>query len=184
MVLHPDDINFMIRCEDVGAYFLKNCIPPEKMVKYKICYCLRERVKDGSYRLFMLQTITMKTTPEGSLLKVFGSHTDISHITTVNNHRLSIIGLQGEPSYMELDVYQDDVFKDYIPYPGLTQNPLSKRELEVLQLLGMGLSTAEIAEKLFISPETVTSHRKNIMRKTKTRNTVELIVESLKNGIL
>ena len=63
MVLHPDDINFMIRCEDVVAYFLKNCIPPEKMVKYKICYCLRERVKDGSYRLFMLQTITMKTTP-------------------------------------------------------------------------------------------------------------------------
>ena len=81
-------------------------------------------------------------------------------------------------------VYEFIFIKDYIPYPGLTQNPLSKRELEVLQLLGMGLSTAEIAEKLFISPETVTSHRKNIMRKTKTRNTVELIVESLKNGIL
>ncbi len=42
---------------------------------------------------------------------------------------------------------------------------LSSREREVLQLVATGKSSAEIAEKLFISPETVNSHRKNIKSK-------------------
>lgn len=52
---------------------------------------------------------------------------------------------------------------------------LTKRELEVLQLIGQALSNKEIAKELFISDQTVSVHRKNIMRKLNVSNTAGLI---------
>ncbi len=47
-----------------------------------------------------------------------------------------------------------------------TDNELTKREIEVLQLLTKGHSNKEIADQLFVSTHTVISHRKNISEKT------------------
>ena len=52
---------------------------------------------------------------------------------------------------------------------------LTKRELEILQLIGQALSNKEIAKELFISDQTVSVHRKNIMRKLNVSNTAGLI---------
>ena len=52
---------------------------------------------------------------------------------------------------------------------------LSIREIEVMSLIMQGLTNNEIAEKLFISYETVKSHRKNILEKTGAKNTASLI---------
>ena len=183
--MHPDDLDFFMRCEDVVAYFLKNCIPPEQMVNYKIIYCLRERIFDGSYRLFLMQTLTLKTTEEGALLKVFGAHTDITHITSVNNHRLSLIGLNGLPSYLELDVFDDYLFEDFVPYNyQVSELSFTKRELQVIQWLAKGLSTGAIAVELSISVQTVFTHRKNILRKSGVKNTSELIAMCIRKGYI
>jgi DNA-binding NarL/FixJ family response regulator len=61
---------------------------------------------------------------------------------------------------------------------------LSKRELEVLQLLAEGLNNAEIADKLFTSKRTVESHRKNLLSKTESKNTAALIKYALSRGII
>ena len=52
---------------------------------------------------------------------------------------------------------------------------LSVREIEILSLIMIGYTTKEIADKLFISFETVKSHRKNILEKTGAKNTASLI---------
>ncbi|MBY0425564.1 MAG: LuxR C-terminal-related transcriptional regulator [Cytophagales bacterium] len=52
---------------------------------------------------------------------------------------------------------------------------LTDRELEIVELLGKGKTTKEIADDLFISFETVKKHRSNILTKTKCNNTAELI---------
>ena len=52
---------------------------------------------------------------------------------------------------------------------------LSIREIEILGLIMLGYTNHEIAEKLFISYETVRSHRKNILTKTGACNTAALI---------
>lgn len=184
-ILHPDDMNFFMRCEDVVAWFLKHHVSPDKMVNYKISYCVRERMGDGSYRLFLMQTITLKTTEDGALLKVFGTHTDINHITSVNNRKLSLIGLNGEPSFLEIDVFDDHVFENFVPYNYDASNPsFTKRELEVIKLLAKGLSTEAVSAELNISPQTVLTHRKNILRKSGLKNTSELIAECVRKGYI
>lgn len=61
---------------------------------------------------------------------------------------------------------------------------LSKRELEVLKLIGEGLTNGQIAEKLFTSKRTIDSHRKRIIEKTQAKNSAALIKLALKNGII
>jgi len=60
---------------------------------------------------------------------------------------------------------------------------LTKRELEILNLIVDGLCNSEIAEKLFISKRTVDTHRVNLMGKLDVHNTVELVKFALLNGI-
>ena len=61
---------------------------------------------------------------------------------------------------------------------------LSAREQEVLQLVAEGMTTAEIAEKLFTSPRTVETHRQNIMEKTGAKNTASLVKTAINQGWL
>lgn len=52
---------------------------------------------------------------------------------------------------------------------------ITRREKEILQLVGKGYTTAQIAEKLFISSHTVESHRKNLMEKFKVNSMTSVI---------
>ena len=52
---------------------------------------------------------------------------------------------------------------------------ITRREKEVLSLLASGLSSVEIGEKIFISPLTVESHRRNLLQKFKSSNVAALI---------
>ncbi len=61
---------------------------------------------------------------------------------------------------------------------------LSGRETEVLESIAIGLTTVEIGEKLFISKNTVETHRKNLLYKLKARNTAELVNNAYKRGLI
>lgn len=65
------------------------------------------------------------------------------------------------------------------------QNPLlSPREIEIVTLISLEYTGKEISEKLFISTNTVETHRKNIMRKLQTKNTISLVKYALKNNLI
>ena len=61
---------------------------------------------------------------------------------------------------------------------------LTKREKEILQLISEGLTNNQIAGKLFISPLTVDSHRKNLLTKLNVNNTASLIKLAVQNGLI
>ncbi|MCU0443195.1 MAG: response regulator transcription factor [Bacteroidia bacterium] len=61
---------------------------------------------------------------------------------------------------------------------------LTKREHEVLILIAKEMSNPDIAEKLFLSVETVNSHRKNLMRKLDVKNTAGLVKYALQNKLI
>ncbi|MEO9872398.1 response regulator [Ekhidna sp.] len=60
---------------------------------------------------------------------------------------------------------------------------ISPREIEILQLICQELTMREIGEKLFVSEQTVHTHRKNLMKKTKAKNAVGLVKFAFQNGI-
>jgi two-component system NarL family response regulator len=62
-------------------------------------------------------------------------------------------------------------------------SPLGRREREVLQLLAEGHRSQAIAERLCISPATVESHRRNIMRKLNLHSVAELTKYAIREGL-
>ncbi len=56
-----------------------------------------------------------------------------------------------------------------------TFNQLTNRESEILQLVSYGYSSQEIAQELYLSVETIKSHRKNMLSKFDARNMAHLV---------
>lgn len=61
---------------------------------------------------------------------------------------------------------------------------LSEREKEVVRMVVRGLSNKEIAEKMFISANTVMTHRRNIARKTQIHSPAGLTIYAIVNGLI
>ncbi len=61
---------------------------------------------------------------------------------------------------------------------------LSKREKEVLGMIAEGHTNTKIAELLFLSAHTVTTHRKNIMHKLGVKNTAGIVMYAVKSGVV
>lgn len=62
--------------------------------------------------------------------------------------------------------------------------PLTEREKEVLKLIVREYNTNEIAAELFISPNTVETHRKNLLSKLKAKNIAGLVKFALQTGLV
>ena len=61
---------------------------------------------------------------------------------------------------------------------------LSEREIEILRLIAEGLMTKDIAERLFVSQNTIEFHRKRIMRKLNVTNMAQLVKEGIAKGYI
>ncbi|MGO4770330.1 LuxR C-terminal-related transcriptional regulator [Flavobacterium sp. W22_SRS_FK3] len=171
-LIHPEDINNFINSENtVTKFFIQ--LPPEKILKYKVSYDFRIKKTNGEYIRILQQVVTIQTDDMGSVIRTLVIHTDISHLKKTKEMSLSLIGLDGEPSYY--DVEMSSVFKP-------SKDLFTKREKEVIKLIIDGKNSFEIADLLCISKHTVDSHRKNILNKTNCTNTSELISKSFQNG--
>lgn len=97
--------------------------------------------------------------------------------------------------YQEQEYFSDSVrekiFNSFLqnnpklnPVPNIENPILSVRETEIITLIALEYSGKEISEQLFISMNTVETHRKNIIRKLKTKNTIGLVKYALKNNLI
>jgi DNA-binding CsgD family transcriptional regulator len=68
--------------------------------------------------------------------------------------------------------------------PGARSAELTKREIEVLGLVAVGLASREIADRLYISAATVNNHRQRILEKMGVRNSSEAVSYASRLGIL
>ena len=64
-----------------------------------------------------------------------------------------------------------------------TKDPLTEREVEILQLVAQGLTNDEIAEKLVVSERTVRTHVSNILAKLQLANRTQAALYALKEGL-
>lgn len=61
---------------------------------------------------------------------------------------------------------------------------LSQREIEIVELISKGFTNSRIAEKLFLSVHTISTHRKNILKKLGVNKSSELVMYAIKTGII
>jgi len=61
---------------------------------------------------------------------------------------------------------------------------VSKREIEVLQLVSEGLTVKEIASLLYLSTHTIISHKQNLLEKFDARNSVDLTVKAIRFRVI
>jgi DNA-binding CsgD family transcriptional regulator len=172
--IHPDDIAFVIKAEDFLTTFFINKVGREKLMRYKISYNYRVRLKNGSYVLFNHQALMLTLDENGGFGKSLIINTRIDHLGHTPNYKVSLIGLQGEPSFMNLGIDADAE----VPVA------FSKREIEIIRHIAEGMDSLEIAEELFIAESTVKKHRKNILEKSKCKNSAQLIKTCVLQGLI
>jgi DNA-binding CsgD family transcriptional regulator len=178
-LIHPDDIDFFTKCEARASKFLFQEIEPHEILEYKVSYCIRLKTRNGTYRLFLHQAMGVTLESSSKLGKVIGVHTDISHITTHNNRKLSFFHQNGNRSFTNIDVYQDSQYLRASAKPAFSQ-----RELEIIRLLSEGAKTKDIAIDLSISRGTVRKHRENILKKAGVKNTSQLMARVVREGLI
>jgi len=64
------------------------------------------------------------------------------------------------------------------------KNNVSSRELQILELICNQYTTAEIAEKLFISPRTVEGHRNSLLQKLNCKNTAGIVAYAVNKNVV
>lgn len=167
----------MTACEQIAEDFLFRRISKSDIANYKVCSSYRVKMKNGAYEMLLHQARALTLDASGALSKAFGVHTNVQHLMPHNNHKISFIGLNGVPSYLSLDVPTRDAI-------GPLEYPYPPWELEVIRLLSEGMNAEAIATALEISKETVRTHRKNILRKRGSENTVQAVAKCIIEGII
>ena len=116
---------------------------------------------------------------KGYILKMYGKDELFTAVEAILSGETYIgkgidFDSQGMPK--KEDVRFDDSF--------IRKHKLTKRELEILKLISQALSNKQIGKELFISDQTVSVHRKHIMRKLGVSNTAGLIKVAYDNSLI
>ncbi len=161
--IHPDDMPYLLNFEAAVTQFFSK-VSGDQLFKYKVQYDHRMRHAQGHYIRILNQYVIIQH--DACDVRTFVVHTDISHLKKDSRPILSFIGLDGEPSYMNVDV--KDIFRT-------VAEVFTKREKDILRELANGKSSSEISRALSISKYTVDAHRKNMLKKTEAKSTGEVI---------
>jgi len=156
--MHPEDQGYFFEKEKQGQEFT-NKLRYNELFKYVFKYSYRLRKADGTYILILQEYQALELNEEGYWCKSLVTHRVMDHLNPICR----------ESDYKIYD-------KERGVYLDLTNRyNLTNREFEILELIKEGLTSKQISIKLHISPNTILTHRKNILHKTKTSGFIELI---------
>ena len=168
--IHPEDVELVNRIGRASILFAIE--QPHTPSSNILNLTYRWRKKDGNYAKILSQSVILRTAENGSMARSLVKLTDISFIDS-SNHVFWDFRAKG---------LNKKEFKKHIYAP--FKDLFTKRELDVIKLLKENIDNEEIAQKLHISKNTVTTHRKNIFRKSNCHNLPELMVYCQRHGFI
>ena len=104
-------------------------------------------------------------------------HTDVTHLNIPFDHKVTFIG-HNRPSYYAMEGVFFNLDENN------TNINFSKREIEIIKKISEGKDFNQIAEMLYISPNTVRTHKRNILKKSGCKNSAELITKCFREGVI
>lgn len=146
-------------------------LPISERLHIRFNYNVNVVHESKTFHLFQ-QTIPLTLTESGLPHLVFVTTSDITEFTKDDRMKFkATLNLPNQPIKLLFEGSSE----------GFT-SPLSPREKEIVQHLAEGHDSQTIADKLFISHDTVRTHRKNILEKTSAKNAVHLVQMAVANG--
>ncbi|MBO0931790.1 helix-turn-helix transcriptional regulator [Fibrella aquatilis] len=160
-LVHPDDRESYERLrrkvDDIARI-----TDPHELERYR--FVLHYRVRRGAGSYFCLHDEKQLYQNRYGKLEIISLFRDLSADKSFVRVQLETY-LVNELGYRKLNTY----------VPTQAEQSLTSREVEIIDLIKEGLSSKEIAGRLFISINTVRNHRSNLFRKTNARNMVDLL---------
>ncbi|MEI8048906.1 MAG: LuxR C-terminal-related transcriptional regulator [Bacteroidota bacterium] len=169
--LHPDELKRDILVKNLLIKSAHNLFLAGKGHKLVSTNFLVKNAKGKYFNLLSQFFIYYSEKPYKSVF-VFILHTNIDWFKKHN---------YGHHIYMGEDLSNFRFPDDELLSQG---HVFSKREFDILQLLEKGYTTEHIAETLFLSPNTIKTHRRNILHKTGKANIPELVFDLKEHGLL
>ncbi len=156
-MIHPEDQDYFFKCEEVDLEITNNLAFNEHF-QFLFTYSYRILTANQEIYTIQQQCQAIEVTKEGHLSKTLVIHKRIPDYDKreMNDHKIFD---KAKGIYIDADNCYN----------------LSKRELEILNLIKDGLNSNEISDRLNISKFTIDTHRKNILNKTSSANFIELI---------
>lgn len=179
-LIHPDDLDFVMAAEEMCLQKMVEINGFAYQQELKTSYCFRMKTAKGNYDLFHHQAIHTLKDENGKLLQAVNIHTNINHINPQNPYTVLVSGIGNRKDFHQMYYNKNNnLTKDH-----LTKDHLTKREMEILGYIAKGYSASQISNLLNISFYTARTHRKNIMRKTDSKNTLDLLKKCFQWGYI
>lgn len=168
--MHPRDKE-KLAIDSISILKLFNQLSSDEKLNHKAIYEYRMLNKEGIYVRLIEQYQVLALDPKGQIWLMF-SIVDVSPNQDGNE--------QIKSQLLNFRTGQFVTFET----PALPEPELSKRELEILNLIKHGLLSKEISDKLSISVHTVNTHRQRILGRLGANNSMEAIIFASKYGLL
>ena len=167
--IQPDSINFL------------KSIPSRKWMEHIFSYNYRILDATGIYKTVLQRATYIPGGSHGLPRGIIGVIFDITQFKDDPDivHTIETLKDSGNDHCHKV-LYRRVYTTNELTKPG----SVTKREKEILTSMSDGLSSKEIANKLGISSNTVSNHRKNLLIKTRSRNSSELMNYAVKHGLL
>jgi PAS domain S-box-containing protein len=184
-LIHPDDVNPMLN------HILLHCFlqPVSKRLNKPFFVEFRLKHSDGEWIWIRETKSVVSVTKDGKNDFIIGLMENIDDIKKEEEIRMDQLisqdGMTNPLLKAAIPIINDDrkkqqdisSFSKPHKLPEGTAMP-TKREKEILQLIGEGYSTKQIADKLHISINTVETHRRHLLEKIQVKNSMELIKQT------
>ncbi len=157
-------------------------LPAAERKDYKLGFDFRIRRADGRLVRLLQQVVVLEQDSRGNIWLVLAVN-DLLEGPAEEPPRRSLRNLRNDKSYL-FAPGQKGCGADAGDRPEAGRPELSRREIEVLGLVAVGMASREIAGQLYISTATVNNHRQRILEKTGARNSTEAVRYAARLGIL
>lgn len=159
----------------VFTYFKENSTIVTGM-DYRFTCCLQVKNIYNTYMWYLIDTIIIAIDDNGFPLKTLITCTDIDKFKKDDRVYFSILKKNKDSMYEVMMEGSEDESAD--------EHRLTPREIEVINLISRGYTNKQIADKLCISLNTVQTHRKNLIKKTKCNGIAALTNFAFIKGLL
>jgi len=143
---------------------------------YRYACCIKVRNVYGDYVWYLIDTVVIEADSNGSPLRTLITCTNINQF---KKDDLIYYNIQCKNA---VDVYE--VVLEGTDTDQKLTHALTPRELQIINLISVGHTNQEIADKIFVSVNTVKTHRKNILKKTKCKGTADLTNFAFSRGLV